>query len=254
MASEPSAEHLGDPSCADAARTPPGHNASKPAPEDPLRRRCLALVAAALAAAGCGSANKKAPHSTVTTPAPSTAASATPTECNTLGINPTGMREGTCSHAGITYVIVDQNHTLKLHTLTASLASLRTVSAMTGGAQPATAGGKFIVASIRLTNRLELPQSFDKGGTQQAAVNLGGTVYPEDVSVERSADPNSCVAAKISIALGKSVICQVVFDVPGGAVADLGKRGGGDLYLVDFGSGLNESVSPQTVGQIRLYR
>jgi hypothetical protein len=162
------------------------------------------------------------------------------------------MREGTCTHAGITYAIVDENHTLKLHTLTARLIGVRRVRSLTGR-HPATAKGTFVVASISVTNRLSLPQTFEGSGTQQAQVILAGTVYSEDVAVERKSDPNSCLSAKVSLARGRRETCQVIFDVPTGAAAQLGKHGSGDLYLVDFGSDLNGSISPQTVGQIRLY-
>jgi hypothetical protein len=162
------------------------------------------------------------------------------------------MREGTCTHAGITYVIVDENHTLKLNTLTATLTGIRSARSLTGPS-PAVAQGKFVIASIRLTNRLELPQTFDKSGTRQAELILEGTVYPEDARAE-TASANSCLAAKVSLASNKQESCDILFDVPRAAAAHLGQHGSGDLYLVDFGSDLASSIAPQVVGQIRLYR
>src|SRR5579864_2488932 len=218
-----------------------------------LGRRCLVVVAAALLVAGCGSKAHPAGHTSAGRPTTPTTNSSS-TDCNTLGINPTGMREGTCTHAGITYVIVDENHMLRLRTLSARLSAVRTAIAMVGGSQPATAHGRFVIASILITNRLELRQGFDAGGTRQAGLILDGTVYPEDVGAERTSDPSSCQAAKVSIAAGRSVVCQVVFDVPSASAADLGKHGRADLYLVDFGADLGGSVLPQLIGQIRLYR
>jgi hypothetical protein len=210
-------------------------------------------MAAAVMAAGCGSTTKTAPHTTATAASTSTASASTPstaasTDCNTLGIDPKQMHEGTCTHAGVTYVIMDENHTLKLHTLSATLSGIHTASAEQG----TSAQGKFVVASISVTNHLELPQTFDAGGTQQAGLILEGTVYKEDTGAELS-DLASCAHKRTRIASGKSETCDVIFDVPARSAADIGQHGSGDLYIVDFGSDLAGSISPQTVGQIRLY-
>ncbi len=217
-----------------------------------MRRRCFILVAAALAVTSCGSNSKPARHTSAARPTTPTSA-ASSTDCNTLGIDPTGMREGTCTHAGVTYVIVDKNHTLHLHTLSVRLSGLQTASAIVGP-QPASAQGRFVVASITIRNGLNLPQTFDNSGTQQAGLILDGTVYYEDAGVEHRSDPRSCLRAKVALAPGKQETCQVVFDVPTASAADLAKHGRADLYLVDFGSDLGGSTLPQTIGQIRLYR
>lgn len=210
----------------------------------------LVLLVLGLGATGCGSQHKA--HTQSNQPAPAaTTPSTSARDCNAMGINPARMREGTCTHAGVTYVIVDENHTLKLHTLTAALTGIRSAKSLSG-ARPAVAQGRFVVASIKLTNRLELPQSFDKSGTRQAELILEGTVYPEDARVEASA-PGSCLGAKTSLALNRDQVCQVLFDVPPAAATHLGQHGSGDLYLVDFGSDLAGSIPPQVVGQIRLY-
>jgi len=225
--------------------------------EEALRRRCLVVVAiAALLTAACGSNSNSASQKAASAPTPATTpttASSSPKDCNTLGINPTQMREGTCTHGGITYVIVDENHPLKLRTLTATLSGLQTATSLTG-AQAASAQGRFVLVSVTITNRLELTQTFDKSGTQQAGLILDGTVYKEDTAVESRADSKSCLSGKASLAPGESRTCQVVFDVPAASAGDLGKHGRADLYLVDFGSDLSGSLVPQTVGQIRLYR
>jgi len=217
-----------------------------------LRRRCLVLMAAGLLSAACGSSSKPATQKTASGTTSTSTTSASATDCNRLGINPTQMREGTCTHAGITYVIVDENHTLKLHTLTARLNGVHTAPSIIGA--PASTQERFVVASITLTNRLELAQSFDKTGTQQAGLILDGTLYKEDTGVESRTDTKSCRGGTASIAQGKSAVCEVVFKVPAASARDLSKHGRGDLYLVDFGSDLSGSIVPQTVGQIRLYR
>ena len=214
------------------------------------------LLAGALAAAGCGGKAKTttthAPAPTASTPTPTTT-TAGAADCNTLGINPTGMREGTCTHAGITYVIVDRDHTLKLHTLSASVDTVQAVSAL-GGSPPPNAQTKFVVVSITITNHLALPQTVNKSGTQQVGLILDGTVYKEAVSAEKASDPSSCASQHGTFSQGGSVTCDVVFEVPGQSAGDLGKHGRADLYVVDFGSDLAGGSPPQTVGQIRLYR
>jgi hypothetical protein len=139
-----------------------------------------------------------------------------------------------------------------LRTLSARLRGLQRSSTL-NGSRPTLPGGRFIVASLTITNHLELPETFGASGTQQAGLILDGTVYKEDTAAEETADSASCVSQGFRIPAGKSESCDVIFDVPSGAAADLGKRGSGDLYIVDFGSNLAGSVSPQTVGQIRLY-
>lgn len=219
-----------------------------------MRRGCITLVAGALILAGCGGKAKTVTHTTTTAASsastPTTAATASSsTDCNVLGINPARMREGTCTHAGVTYVIMDMTHTLKLHTLSAKLDGVRTATTLDGAA----AQGKFVVAGITITNQLELPQTFDAKGTQQAGLILGGTPYKEDTAAEK-ADQGSCLSHGTRIPPGKSETCEVIFTVPSSSVAILGRHGSGDLYIVDFGSDLAGSISPQTVGQIRLYR
>lgn len=212
------------------------------------------LVAGVMILADCGSKTKTVSHATTTPTATAststtTATATASTDCNALGINPARMREGTCTHAGTTYVIMDMNHPLKLHTLSARLNGIHTTSALNGSAGQ----GKLVVARLTITNHLELPQTFDAEGTQQAGLILSGTLYGEEVTAEK-ADRASCHSQAIRIPSGQGETCDVIFAVPSSSAADLGKHGSGDLYIVDFGSDLAESISPQTVGQIRLYR
>jgi hypothetical protein len=235
-----------------------GHNARNEPGRLPVRRGCVVLVAGALVAVGCGGKSNSATTQTTATAAstPTTGATATAglaKDCNTLGINPTGMREGTCTHAGITYVIVNRNHILRLPTLRASLDSVNAVDALSG-TKPTTGQTKFVIASITITNHLSLPQSIDKSGTQQAGLILDGTVYKESAGVEKSSDPSSCQISTPKISPGSSATCDVVFQVPAASASDLGTHGRADLYVVDFGSDLAGNPPPQTVGEIRLYR
>lgn len=225
----------------------------------PLRRGCVVLLAGALAVAGCGGKTKT---TSATAPSPTTATSAsTPTtttaasapDCNTLGINPSQMHEGTCTHAGITYTIVNRNHVLRLPTLDVSLDRAHAVSALSG-AKPARAQMQFVIVSVTITNHLSLPQTIDKAGTQQFGLILDGTVYKESVGVEKASDPISCHTANPRIDPGSSATCELVFEVPSQSAVDLEKHGRADLYVVDFGSDLAANPPPQAVGQIRLYR
>jgi hypothetical protein len=215
-------------------------------------------VAAALIAVACGGQSRTTTHAQTqtTADAPARTTTATPAtvgDCNALGINPTGMREGTCTHGGITYVIVDEDHTVKLRTLSGSLSGIHIAKSLMNDAAVATAHGDFLVATLSITNELAHQRTFDRGHTQQTGLILDGTVYKEDVGGE-NADPNSCLRQKGGpIRPGDTLTCDVVFDVPGSAAADLGKHGSGDLYLINFGLDLSGSTLPYTVGQIRLY-
>jgi hypothetical protein len=164
------------------------------------------------------------------------------------------MREGTCTHNGITYVIVDENHPLKLHSLTASLKAIRSAKSLSGSGGSATAQGQFVVISMAIINGLPAPQKLDQRHTQQFGLILDGAVFTEDVGAETGADPRSCLAGTTAIQPGKSNTCDAIFDVPPSSAADLGKHASGDIYVVDFGSDLAASIAPMTIGQIRLYR
>lgn len=212
------------------------------------------LLAAVVVGCGGGSVHK---DKTTTPSAPAasgpTTSTAASSDCDALGIDPTGMREGTCTHAGITWVIVDENHTLKLQTLWARLTGVRTAKNLTSTTASATANGDFVIASVTITNKLQLPQTFISANTQQAGLILDGTLFKEAVAAESQADASSCLKLAGSIAPGQSETCDVIFDVPAHAAADLGKHGSGDLYIVNFGADLAGGVLPQKIGQIRLY-
>jgi hypothetical protein len=223
-----------------------------------LRRVWIISLVAVLLAAGCGGkSSHMAKHNATHATAPattSTAAGTGSTDCNTLGINPTGMREGTCTHAGVTWTIVDEDHILKLKSLSAKLDTVRSTKTLASDTGSMTASGEFIVASVTITNELPAPQSFDQAGTQQAGLILDGSVFKEDDGAENTADANSCLRTHgTPIQPHASQACDVIFDVPTSAAGDLGRHGSGDLYIVNFGSDLSGGVFPQAVGQIRLY-
>lgn len=224
-----------------------------------LTTSSLVLLAVALTVAACGGQSKTSTRtqSRTTADAPPSTTRSTPAprfgDCNALGINPIGMREGACTHGGITYVIVDEDHTLELPTLWGSLSGIHMAKSLTNDAAVATTQGQFVIASLGITNKLSAPKTFDQAHTQQAGLILGGAVYKEDPQAE-NADSNSCLRQSGGpIQPGDTKTCDVIFEIPASASADLGKHGSGDLYLVNFGSDLSSSTLPHTVGQIRLY-
>lgn len=246
---------------------------SRRAREEGLRTGWIIALTIAVVAAGCGGKSTSATtHASTTTAstaattpastaATTTASTSSPTttaassiDCNTLGINPTSMREGTCTHNGLTYVIVDENHTLRLHSLTSSLRAVHSAKSLSGSGGSATAQGQFVIVSLTITNRLSAAQALDQRHTQQFGLILDGALFKEDVGAETGADAHSCVASNAAIQPGKSETCDALFDVPASSTADLGKHGSGDVYVVDFGSDLAASIAPMTIGQIRLYR
>lgn len=223
-----------------------------------MKQTWLVVLLSAAIAAGCGGSSptsqSKTPSNSGATPGASAGAGGSPSDCSGLGIDPTGMREGTCTHGGVTWTIVDEDHTLKLSSLWAKLAGIRTSKGLASGTSSTTATGRFLIASVTITNKLPAPQTFDQSHTQQAGLILEGALFKEAVDVEHAADQNSCLKRTIApVPSGQSVTCDVIFEVPTAAAADLGKHASGDLYLVNFGSDLSGSVFPQRVGQIRLY-
>jgi hypothetical protein len=138
-----------------------------------LIRAWIGGVLIVILATACGSSSSKT--GTTTHPATSAATTASQTDCNALGINPAHMREGTCTNNGTSYVIVDENHTLKLHTLSAHLNAVNSQTSL-GGTGSTIANGMLLVLTLALTNGLTASPVFDGAGTHQAELNLDRTL------------------------------------------------------------------------------
>ncbi len=227
----------------------------------------LALLGAAAILSGCGGGTKTV-VSTVTAPQASTTIAATsspsttisttssstskPTDCNALGIDSKGLREGTCFTNGEKFTVVNKASTLHLRSLTAKFNGARTQNSLSAPASTATANGEFVIISLTIANKLDTPQTFDQIGTPQTALELGNKVYTEDFQAENGPDQQSFIANQLSqngIQPGESKTGDVVFDVPSRAVSELDKTG--NIIVVNFG---DAAQSPSgTIGVIRTY-
>ena len=213
-------------------------------------RRALALGSAATAAAGlaaCGStthvktvtvAGVAPPPATVTqtattdgggtTTTPPTTTTSTPvpkpTDCDALGINQVKLREGACISHGAPVFVVSRGHTAHIKGLTVSLQGMTTqdsLSGSTGGIGQTTANGKFAIATITVTNKLDSAQTWssDQSASAIATSKTRVSTYQESFNAENGGDQNSCLW-KIGGGLdgglpsGESATCDLVYDIP----------------------------------------
>lgn len=203
-----------------------------------MRKRPL-LAIAALVVVGCGGGNSTktvtvAHTQTVTAPAtqstttPTTTTASTPvpkpTDCDALGINEAKLREGACSSSGLRLFVVNRGHTAHIKGLTVSLQGITTQDSLSGGASgigQTTANGKFAIATIMVTNKLDSAQTWssDQSSLQIATSKTGTSTYQESFNAENGGDQSSCLwkiggGLNGGLPSGESATCDLVYDIP----------------------------------------
>lgn len=144
-----------------------------------------------------------------------------PTDCNVLGINQVKLHEGACTSEGERLYVVNKGDTAHIKSMDVSLVGLRTQDSLSDGSgQSATPHGKFIIATITITNKLHTSQSWQNGqaGMTVSTGAKSGNTYDEDFNAENGPDQNSCEwkigAVSSNLQPGESITCDVVFDIP----------------------------------------
>jgi hypothetical protein len=205
----------------------------------------LALLAAV--AAGCGGSGKE--QSTI--PLQLSKLPSSP-GCKRSGISTRAARPGTCTAGGTKFTVADRTGSLRLNGYTARLSGIRQASNLgSRAAANFTPDGKFVVATLRVTNSGSKPLQFDR------AANLGfllagGTEYQEVPGAEKELH-DSFSAHGPTIKPGGVGTGTIVFDPPADRA---NKAGGKGSYLVllnpeDAGNGLPHLGTP-AIGLIRL--
>lgn len=222
----------------------------------------IAIAAMAfLAWTGCGSDSEtKTVVKTVTEPpAVTTEQTEAETEpeddsCEAKGINPEKLKTGTCTDdQGRTAVVVNKADTLQLKELSVTMNGFTTAETLGGEFDdPVSASGVFVVFDLTVTNKLDMPASFDQD-QDQVVLALGNANYTESFEAENGPVEDSCLFKEPSdIQPGTSKSCKVVFDVSakhGQNVAAKSLKG--NLNVLNFSDSAEESFN--RYGTIRLY-
>jgi uncharacterized protein YceK len=202
--------------------------------------RCLEAVGTAL---GWTSGGSSTTSTTATTTAPAVVKKRT--DCNALGITEKGLREGACTKDGDQYYVVNRGHTAHLKTLTVSLQGLTAQDSLSNGSsESATARGKFVIATLTLTNKTHSPETWENGQASLAAGPNGVNAYSENFEAENGPDEHSCLwvagaASNGGLQPGETVSCDVVFDIPTNMSAT---ARGSEVFVTNFGDNASSAT------------
>jgi hypothetical protein len=201
------------------------------------------VVVGALVVMGHDNAGTK-PGAGVPSGAHTATAPSGPPDCNAAGINAQQLREGTCVAGAQTVVVANKTSTLHLKSLDANYVGFHR-------------NRKSAALTITIKNKLHTPERWQH---TMAALFIPGTStgagnspnYLESLDAEMG-DQNSCLrktgtTANGGLQPGKSVTCDVVFDIP--ARAHPAASGSG-LYIANFGDDVSNPPSQRPVGIIR---
>jgi hypothetical protein len=229
-----------------------------------MKAAIFAVALVLFGVAGCGGGTKtvvqtvsvQSNRSTVAT-APSATTTSPPTVATTTASS--GPR--TCASAtqkfdilptvcalpsGTFLKVATNNYSLKLKTLALRFIGARSatsVSTGTGGVS-ATASGTFEILGLQVTNDTNTPQTVESiGGSTFELQTLGrpSRTYTESFHAENQADQQSFVTQSATpIQPGASQTGDIVFDLPGSALAAIRKDGAG-LLFGNFGDDLSST-------------
>jgi Domain of unknown function (DUF4352) len=205
----------------------------------------LALLVAV--AAGCGGSGKQ--ENTIPLQLSKLPRSTT---CVKKGISTRAGRAGTCVARGTRITVANRNGELAMKGYSVRLVGLRRAKNLGSRASSNfTPDGKFVVATLRVTNSGSKPLRFDR------AANLGyllagGTEYQEVPGAENEVRDSFPVHGP-TIDPGKSASGTLVFDPPASQARKAGVKGSYLVFLSpeDAGNGLPRLGTP-AIGLIRL--
>lgn len=170
-------------------------------------------------------------------------------DCEEAGISVEPRNEGVCAEDGVTYVVVNERHKLKLKELEVRLLGIQeTGSVSSSYGETKTANGTYVLFTLEVTNRLHEPASFD-ANQEQTALYIDGNTYTEDFEAENYGLEDSFLELE-SIQPQGTETGTIAFDVPDKVLSKLTKSG--NLDIVNFSE--ESSSNPREVGTIRTYQ
>ena len=144
-------------------------------------------------------------------------------------------------------VHADVGKTVKLDSLSAKIENVSIQHSFSSDTGTSTAKGKYVVISLKVTNRANGSQTFDSSGDQTTLVLANGKSYTETFDVENGQDQQSCVWNDNPIQPDESAVRNVDFDIPLHAVASFSHVG-----ILNFGDEVQSYDNTQQLGLIDL--
>jgi hypothetical protein len=206
----------------------------------------MVLVAVALIAAGCGGKKQRATASI----------SAGTSQCDEMGITTSPAREGVCEVKGFTISVANKAHWLHVGEYDVRLVGLRTATALhTGAGRPLRANGKFVIGTLTVKNKLDVPRAFNERSTL-VSLRVDKKNFTEDRDAEGSSIDSFRLHGRV-MQPDETDTGTIVFDLPAEHAKNLYARGS-DLVFINFSgesSGYPASGNaPQRLGYLRLWK
>jgi hypothetical protein len=173
-------------------------------------------------------------------------------DCNILGINQKGGREGPCSLKGQRFVVSDKDGKLKLDELAARLGGWEVTKTISGQYDRATANDMFVVFTLEITSRLSEPQRYET----QPELHVGSKAYTTDTASMNLALDNAFGGLGSDLDViqpGSTQTGRVAFDIPEKVANTLShSEGAANLDVFNF-SDIHRKGASQ-IGIFRLYK
>lgn len=174
-----------------------------------------------------------------------------PDDCDALGINPQERREGSCVSDGQAFEVVNRGSKLRLAELNARLLDIETTKTVSSEyLDPVEASGTYVIATLDVENKMNVPQSFDPMG-DHAALFLDGNIFTEDFEAANTLETSFLYDSK-PIQPKSSRTGAVVFDIPNRFLPELDRAG--NVAILNFSelSGFTDAYDPpEVIGVIR---
>jgi hypothetical protein len=213
----------------------------------------LLVLAASIAAAGCGGTQEGADVAGDTTPTaiPARRGRSDPNKsCDAQGINARQLQTGACTAEGVQYVVANYGGVVKLRTIAVTILEVGVAPADSGhGRTVAPERDAFVRIKLQVQNRDKVPHRFGFG---QTMLGIAENNYLESIDTERRVHLESLADAG-TMGPGETLRGDVLFDITEADYQQLQQKG--RFFIWNFGDHASAQISRRIgqLGQIRLY-
>jgi hypothetical protein len=175
---------------------------------------------------------------------------ATVPSCESRGINRVEGEQGTCVRDGVKYTVVDRDQTLKLEELDATLIGVDTARTLRiKKNELARAKGRYVILTLRVKNKLDMPARFGGPGFGQVLLGDGSRQFTEESSAVHREDTFS---TRGGIPPGETETAKMILETPAAFARELEERKA-SLAIANFkDAGAVEATN--RLGIIRLWK
>jgi hypothetical protein len=165
-------------------------------------------------------------------------------DCDSLGINPEELQEGTCLSEGQRVRVVNRDSSLRLPEMNVRLAGIDLTESVSGDFDSASASGQFVVLRLEVRNKTTAPVDFD---IDQVGLSLDENIYTSDWEGTEVLDDNLIYE---TIQPQATLTGTVVFDIPRRMAGELDESG--NVSIAQFSDAQYGDVAG-LLGIIRTY-